>query len=275
VSSEVTESNESIAGAADAPAASAAALLPDPPRPVTAEVRRRAWAEPRVRLWWLVAGAVLAASVYFLGSRYYTWRQDLNVIRRGTEVQAFVYSAEGMPIPGRRRPPSVVVELQYEVGGKKYHVEGYLRGRTESFIIQTYVPIRVDPGDPTKWTARTEPESLWMQLLSGLMLLPPAAAFAAVAGWKRARVTRLWREGRAVDAVVMEARQTALAPRSRFVRCAPAEGEDRRVFDVYVPDRAGRVAEGDSVWVLADPGGKRRAVALPWLTSTPAAEVPR
>lgn len=239
--------------------------LPDPPRPATPRVRRRAWTEPRVRLWWLAAAAVLAAGVYFLATRYYNWRRDLNVIRNGTEVQAFVYSAEGFPIPGRRRPPTVVVELHYDVGGKTYKVEGYLRGRTESFVIQSYVPIRVDPADPARWTARTEPVPLTMELLSGLMLLPPALLFGAVAWWRRARLLKLWRDGHAIEAVAMESRQTALAPRSRFVRCAPLDGADRRVFGVYVPDGAGRVAEGDSVWLVADPAGTRRAVSLSWL----------
>jgi len=208
---------------------------------------------------------VLAASLYFLATRYYTWRRDLHVIRNGVEVQAYVYSAEGMPIPGRRRPPSVVVVLHYEVGGKKYEAEGYLRGRTESFIIQSYVPIRVDPDDPARWTARTEPVPLGMELLGGWMLLPPALAFAAVAWWRRGRVLRLWRDGQLVAAVVMESRQTSLAPRSRFARCAPLDESDRRVFGVYVPDRAGRVAEGDAVWLIADAGENRRAVAVPWL----------
>jgi hypothetical protein len=239
---------------------------PATPRHVTPGVRRRSWTEPRVRLWWLAAAAVLAASVYFLASRYYTWRKDLHVIRHGVEVQAFVYSAEGMPIPGRRRPPSVVVVLHYEVGGTKYEVEGYLRGRTESFIIQEHVPIRVDPDEPTHWTARTEPVPLRMELLSGLMLLPPALAFGAVAWWRRWGLLRLWREGQALPALVMESRQTALAPRSRFARCAPLDESDKRVFGVYVPDKAGRVAEGDAVWIVAESGEKRRAVAVAWLT---------
>ena len=86
-------------------------------------------------------------------------------------------------------------------------------------------------------------------------------------GWhvNKKRVLRLWRHGRALEAVVMESRQTALAPRSRFVRCAPVEQGDKRVFGVYVPDRAGRASEGDAVWLLADPAGKRDAVSLPWL----------
>jgi hypothetical protein len=260
----VTEEQVQPDGAADREAAGLAAL-PEPPRAVTPRVQRHSWTEPRVRSWWLVASAVTLVALYLLGSGFYAWRRDVNLIERGREVSAFIYAAEGYPIPGRHRPPTAPVTLRYEVDGKQYEVDGYLRGRTEPFVIQTYVPIRVDPGDPQRWTARSRPDALWPEVLGGLILLPAVPILWAVVLWQRARVLKLWRVGRAVEAIVLESHQTALAPRSRFLRCAPTDPSDKRVIGVYAPDRAGRLGPGDTLWILTDAGGGSRAVAALWL----------
>jgi hypothetical protein len=238
---------------------------PEPPRPVTPRTRSKSWTEPRVRAWWLAAAGVLLVSLYFLTSRYLQWRKDMVLIRDGQPVEAYVYSADGYPIPGRRRPPTSPVELHYEVGGKKYQVQGYLTGRKDSFVVHTNVPIRIDPNDPQRFTAREEPTSLRLQLVGGLILLPFAALLAAVAAAQRMRLLALWRTGRALDAIVLDARHTALAPRSWLVRCAPADPDDKRVLSVYLPERAQRPARGELLWLVADAGGAPRAVASAWL----------
>jgi hypothetical protein len=261
----VSERDDVTDGQAGEEAAAPLAALPDPPRPLTPRVRRHSWTEPHARSWGLVASVVTLVTLYFLGAGYYAWWRDVKLIREGREVSAFIYAAEGYPIPGRHRPPTAPVELHYEVDGRKYEVEGFLRGRTEPFVVQTYVPIHVDPDDPTRWTARTRPDAVWPEMLGGLILLPAVPILAAVAWFRRARVLRLWRDGRAVEAVVLESHQTALAPRSRFLRCAPADPSDSRVIGVYVPDRAGRLAPGDSLWLLTDPAGGSRAAAALWL----------
>jgi hypothetical protein len=213
----------------------------------------------------VAAAGVLLVSLYFLTSRYLKWREDMVLIRDGQLIQAYVYSADGYPIAGRRRPPTSPVELHYEVGGKKYQVQGYLTGRKESFVIQSNVPIRIDPGDPARFTAREEPTSLMLQLVGGLILLPFAVLLALVAVVQRVRLLKLWRTGRTLDAIALDARHTALAPRSWLVRCAPADADDKRVLSVYVPERAQRPARGESLWLVADAGGAPRAVAAQWL----------
>jgi hypothetical protein len=238
---------------------------PEPPRPVTPRARSGSWTEPRVRAWWLAAAGVLIVCLYFLTSRYLQWRKDMVLIRDGQPIEAYVYSADGYPIPGRRRPPTSPVELHYEVGGKKYQVQGYLTGRKDSFVVHTNVPIRVDPDNPARFTAREEPTSLTLQLVGGLILLPFTALLAIVAFVQRARLLALWRNGRTLDAIVLDARHTALAPRSWLVRCAPADPEDKRVLSVYVPGRAQPPARGEGLWLVADTGGKPHAVASGWM----------
>ena len=239
--------------------------LPEPPRPLTARARRGAWTEPRVRLWWLAAAAVAATALGLLAVRYLQWRADTRLVREGRVVEAFIYASEGFPVPGRNRPPSSHVTLRYTVDGKDYEVVGYLEGRKEFYVTHTYVPIRVAPDDPLRWTARTEPDPLWFRLIGGMILLPVPVVLALVALLKRAGLLRLWRNGRLVEAVVIDSRHTALAPRARFVRCAAVDVGDKLVRGVHVPRHAADVTRGDVVWLVADPRGGPRAVAVSWM----------
>jgi hypothetical protein len=82
---------------------------------------------------------------------------------------------------------------------------------------------------------------------------------------QRSRTVRVWRDGEARRAIVVESHQTALAPRSRLVRCTPADEGDNRVVQVYVP--AGAAADlqaGDELWLLFPPAGRGRPVAAAW-----------
>jgi hypothetical protein len=45
--------------------------------------------------------------------------------------------------------------------------------------------------------------------------------------------------------------QTPIAPRSKAVRCTPAESHDKRVFMVYLPACAAPAAPGDVIWVIS------------------------
>lgn len=245
--------------------ASPATELPEPPRPLTGRARRGSWTEPRVRLWWLMAAAVAATGLALLATRYLQWRSDTRLVREGMIVQAFIWASDGFPVPGRNRPPSSQVTLRYNVGGRDYEVVGYLEGRKEFYVTHTHVPIRVDPDEPSRWTARADPDPLWFRLLGGMMLLPAAVIFALVALLKRASMLRLWRNGRLVETVVIDSRHTALAPRSRFVRCAAIDPQDKLVRGVHVPRRAADVVPGDAVWLVADPRGGSRAVAVSWM----------
>lgn len=237
----------------------------DAPRAVTPSAKRRALVEPRVRTWWLAAAGVLVVCLYFLASRYLQWQKDTTLIRQGQLVEAYVYSADGYPIPGRRRPPTSPVELHYEVGGKQYKVQGYLTGRKESFVVHTNVPIRIDPDDPERFTAAEEPTDLYFHLTGGLLLLPFVVLLAGVALVQWVRLLGLWHTGEAVEGMVLDARHTAAAPRSWLVRCAPADQNDKRVLSAYVPEGTRRPARGDRVWLIAAARGNARAVSAGWM----------
>jgi hypothetical protein len=254
------------AGAAPGSAGeSAAAPPPGPPRPLTPRVSRRAWAEPHVRFWWVLTLVLLGIGAYVGGSHWLAWSREVRMIRSGRVVDAEILTAGGLSSRWQQLPPDSIVTLRYEVDGKTYDQTGYLKGRTEFILVHSKVPVRVDPADPNLWTARTVPASLAQELTGALVVLPAFVALAAVSLVVRARTARVWRDGDARRAIVVESRQTALAPRSRLVRCTPADAGDNRVVQVYVPaGAAAGLHAGDELWLLFPPGRRGRPVAAAW-----------
>jgi hypothetical protein len=246
-----------------APAVADGDLAP-PPRPLSPRVYRRSWSEPRVRSLWLAALAALLVATYLLASRYWLWRQDARLVRDGLPVQAAVRQTATEPVKGKSQPANSIVTLDYTVDGRAYVAEGVLRGRTEAIVVGNLVPIRVDPANPSRWTGATTVLQLGPRLVPGLIVLPVVLVFALASLVARARFLRLWRDGQAIEALVLESRQTALAPRARAVRCTPADPDDRRVIDVYVPPALAWLAKGDALRVLAPPGHTAPAVAVAW-----------
>ena len=242
-----------------------AAAPPEVPRPVTPRVRRRAWSEPHVRFWWLLTAAMFVIGVYVCGREFVLWSREARLVREGRLVEAEIIRAGGLSSRWQRLPPDTVVSLQYEVDGKQYAQDGYLKGRKDYIQVRGKVPIRVDPTDPNLWTARTEPPVLSQQLTGAAIVLPALVVLAIVSVLRRSMTMRTWRRGQATVALTVESRQTALAPRSRLVRCTPADRGDNRVVSVYVPQHAAReLRPGDLLWLIYPPGGRGRPVAAAW-----------
>jgi hypothetical protein len=240
---------------------------PPPPGPPRAGGGVASWTEPRVRFWWLIALGVFLAGAYVAGREVALWRHEVDLIRNGTPVQAEVRRANGYSSPGKQLPPDAVVDLRYFVNGKQYEKTGFLRGRTEHIAVRKTVPIRVNPTDPDDWSGAVTPAVLWQQLTGALVALPVFLGLAVVSVLRRRGALRAWRRGEARAALVVESRHTALAPRSRLVRCTPAGTEDNRVVDVFVPHLSGaELKAGDVLWVVYPPGraGGARPYAAAW-----------
>ena len=273
--------------------------LPPPPRPFTPRVRRRAWAEPHVRFWWLAAAALLAAGLYMGVVAYVAWRREVWLVRNGTVVQAKVEQSAGETVAGRPISPESGVLLSFDWNGQRRQTWGVLEGQSPKEVILTKstVPIRVDPENPDRWTYRKEPPGLMADLLGAALALAlaPLALLTSVA--LRRGVLRTWRDGEAAEAVVVARHGTALAPRARAVRCAPtdstpeaeppegnaeesdaaageaaARGEHRgqshaqpggRVHTVYVPLRHTEAGE-DLLRVILPPRAGGRPLAAAW-----------
>src|SRR5439155_13039488 len=110
--------------------------------------------------------------------------------------------AGGLLLANKIVPPETPVTLEYSVDGRKYTVQGTLKGRKEHIVTGGAVPIRVDPADPGTWTSLPAPRPLRLELLGGVIVLPFALLLGIVAWVLQRRLLRLWRDGDATAAVV-------------------------------------------------------------------------
>ena len=234
---------------------------PDPPRPLTPKAARRAWVEPTVRPWWLMAIAVLLAVGGYSVAQLVE-RSALNrLMTAGVPVAAKVVSTDNRSIVGQAATTEEQANLTFDWHGQPSTARGFL---SRNSTIGATIPIRVDPADPTVWTDQTEPAPLVRSLFVGLAVLPLAPALLAVAVVRRRAVARTVRLGRAAVAVVADRRQTPIAPFSYAVRCALRDGADRRLRTVYVPHVGRSLAKGDEVWLILPLARGGRPVAAAW-----------
>jgi len=249
----VTESHPPIEHDPAAPAA--------PPRELTATVRRRAWFDRRVRLAWVMALALVVIATWYVVSRYYVWRQEAQLVKTGDKVEGEVMGWEtNFDAPkGKVVQPEVMVDVQYTYKGQTYRPHGVLAGRTTPSLTRQKVPIIVDPADPNRWTARTEPGSLGQELVAPALLVPFIAVLLIVAVLRRQRVLRTYREGEAVEAEVVAVGQSPAAPLSRLVKCAVGGEWGGRVVQVLLPS-AQAPAVGETLWLITPPGRLDRAI---------------
>src|SRR5581483_2655860 len=103
--------------------------------------------------------------------------------------------------------------------------------------------------DPQPWTARLA--VVWM-------LLPVLAICVLVLLFRRHQMLRIWRYGSEAVGRVVEVRQSAIAPRSRFVRLAVEGSGNRRVLTTLFPYTAGEIHKDDELVVLMSPGNASR-----------------
>jgi len=239
----------------------APAAPPSPPRATTARVRRRAWVEPRIRFWWVAAAALVLLSIYLLADKFLLWRRDSNLINSGVAVKATVLEANEVAIKGHTEQADKPVRLKYDYRGQAYEVGPEpLEGRNEGVVVGGDIPIRIDPSDPSIWTAREHPSPLLGELVGGLIALPLGLLLLLVSAWLRRGMLRTWRDAPAAAGLVATADHTAIAPRSWSVQCTLAEGSDKRLFSVFAPAGAD-VVPGATIWLLFPSSGRPLAAA--------------
>ncbi|HEX4797570.1 MAG TPA: hypothetical protein VH370_27500, partial [Humisphaera sp.] len=240
-------------------------LLPPTPRPLTSRVRRRAWSEPHVRISWLIAAALLLISLAFIFSGWRTQRRQMRLIRDSVLIDAEIFQAGDERVRNKTQSAESIVVLRFDWNGTQHETRGRpLEGRREPVVIGSKVRIHVDRNDPDTWTTLDVPQELGQLILSGLIVLPIAAVAFLWTAWKYIGVLRLWREGQAIEALILDSHITALAPLSRAVRCTPADEQDKRVFSVIIPS-AREPQPGEEVVILSRGAGAGRAIAVEWL----------
>ena len=210
--------------------------------------------EPQVRFWWLAGIVILAIGIFFLVDGLKRWDHARRLVTEGVRVQAIPTS--GNYVRGHRLPAGSQFELAFDYEGRPRSVSGSLEAIGGMIRVGDPVEIRIDPKDPARWTARTEPAPPWASIVGSLPLLPLAGVLIVVAFFVRARVLKIFRQGESIDAVVLDVKQSPVAPMCQIVRCALPGGTDKRVYTVTVPKRSGTLAQGEMIPLLLARSGQ-------------------
>jgi hypothetical protein len=238
------------------------------PRPVTPRAARRSWSELPVRIWVVLAVAVAMITAYFTITKYFAGRYERWLITQGAALEADVMWINGSKRPGDefKRTDRLQAQLGYTPpGGQRMdYVEGWLAQLPDQkpvplIRVGDKIKIRIDPAAPRTWTDRTQPKSWLAEFTIVVLLLPLLAVLGLIAWVRRRQVLGVWRSGEIAAGVVVDLRQTAVAPLSRLVRFTLAEGDDRRVCSALHPAQNVPQA-GDVIWLIMPPRTPSRAV---------------
>ena len=253
---------------------------PPPPRPMLPRVRRRAWAEPTVRFWWVLA-IVLLVLAPFVGAGPFRQWQKLSKLASEPPVKAKILRTDRETVNGR--PVMAGAPVQIEIASTPpRQLWGTLDGWTNGPLprIGDTIDIRVDPDDATAWAVVHKVPSMLSALATGLAIAAIAVIPLLIAFLLRSRVLKTWRLGEVREAAVVGQQQTALAPGAYAMRCVWIDDEasgkgnrggkatpDRSIFRVFVPKRTQPAVDGDAtlrvLWLRG--GGKR--IALDWFNA--------
>ncbi len=241
--------------------ASPSAFSP-PPRPLTPAARRRSWAEPPVRSWLIAAGLFVIAAGGLGVGQWHDWSENVWLLRHGQRVEATILTVGGVGRGGFQMPPPAEVEVQFPWEGGMRKVAGRIEPEDGYHFVSPHrqIRIRVDPGRPERWSARQQAPSLPRQFLGSGILLGMALLSGLAAWWRRNRALRAWRNGEAIEGVVVSAGRSAMAPRSWCIRWMRRGSADKRLFVAYIPQRLGDLRKGEVVQLLGDPRRPRGAV---------------
>jgi hypothetical protein len=231
------------------------------PRPLTDKARRRAWNEPSVRAWCLIALAMAAVAAWILIEQILIARTTRYRMANWTRVDAATVETIGDSSRTTYRvTPDQLVSLPVKVtyfdllAGTTRELIGKLEAQRQPLSPGNKIPILVDPADPKRWTDRVRPAPLFEEFLAALLLMPLPFILAGVALRRRWRVLKVWQQGELRQGTVMERRHSAVAPRSAILRCAVEDSRDKRLLSVAVPRSAHAFELGDRIALVTSPG---------------------
>lgn len=234
------------------------------PRPLTPRARRRSWNEMPVRIWVILTLAVVIVAGFVTGERVMQARKDRWLILNGVVIQAKVMKGNGSIVPKRwlrSEPIPAVVEFTLP-GGQPMQMEIIVPSKQDSHLqVGGTYEIKIDPQDPQRWTEQTVPQPWSTELVVPAMLLPVVLLLIVTTLLKRQSMLKVWSEGTVSEAVVVEARHTAMAPGSRIIRYSVATEGDSRIFSLLLPTSAGIPEPGQHFWLIAYPQSPGRAIA--------------
>ena len=247
------------------PNPAAAATIPSSPRLLSRAARKRAWCEAPVRVWTILALGVAVVTLYLAGTLVMGGLQQRRLIESGEKVTATIVQLNGTNVPrtraSRRENPLAVVRFTPASGATQRIEMSLSPGEPNEVHVGETIQLRVDPSDLEHPTDRSEARPWLSELAVPLMLAPLVALTGLITLMKRRSVLNVWRDGQEHPAVVVETKQSAIAPRSKVVRFALRDGEDRRVFNLLYPLSRGTMQKGDEFWVVCPQDNPARAIA--------------
>jgi hypothetical protein len=229
------------------------------PRALTPRIARRAWTEPSVRVWWLLALAVLLVFAFYVADRLWDREIERRLIRDGAVVHAKLMGNSAKAIHGQTFSPGDIIQVRFDWNGQEVQPSGPIHSTA---AVDEMVTIHVDRDDPQVWTDLTQIEPMLTSLFVGLLFLPVAPIVFAVAWTKQRAIQKQWQNGQAVEAIVHDRKQTPVAPMSYAVRCSLHNQRDKRLFTVYVPQGIANLEDGSTIWVITDSKQTRPVAAL-------------
>jgi hypothetical protein len=239
--------------------------LPPPPRPLTVRVRRRAWADPLVRFWWLTGSVLLILGIYLGASIWKVWHREQWLISQPLS-QAQILRTASETIANRPVKEGQPMQLQFNHRGALATAWVRLEEYDGKAIIGESIPIHVNPENPAELTLQKVPRPLGSRLVGPMCLCGFGLGGVAVAWLVRLQVLRTVRQGSQRIATRMARQQSPLAPLAHSIQCAWADpGHGRRLFTVYLPRHAPEAAGStEHIRVIAAAGRSCRPLAAAW-----------
>jgi hypothetical protein len=240
--------------------------LPPPPRAFTPRIRRRAWLEPPVRNWWLVAGVLLIIAGAVGAAQARSSMRQRSLLSGGVPVSAKVEVARGGTVPHvHMRSQAIPVTLSYALppphDPTPRRADGWLApAQGQSVQVGRMIDIMVDPADPVRWAERVDPRPWLEELLLPVVLAALAALLLLIAAWRRRAVLGVWRSAPLALASIARASTSAAAPLSRVLELRFPGAAGRSAVALY-PARLGPISAGGAIWALRSPRGRWALVA--------------
>lgn len=234
---------------------------PDAPREIGPRAARRGWLEGRVRVWWMAGGVLLMIGMWLIAWQLIGVFEDRDLIRNGVLVTADITHANDSTRLAAHNPEDrAVYTFTFTMPDQREHtIHSRLPNQREALGPASTVELYVDPANLDRWTDRTEINILRDAML-GFALLPIGGLLLGAAALQRKWVLSTWRTGVAQEALVVNRRNSPIAPMSQTLELTLADGQDRRVFTAVVPTRLGTLEPGDMLWVVAPPQRPQQAV---------------
>ena len=234
--------------------------LPPPPRPLTAAVQKQAWRELPVRAWTVITLGVLIVILVVGIKGLMQGLGDRALLRDGVRVNAKIESMTGATRNADRAIPRVM-RLSYVLPNDPPTAERHelqidhltpIQGQPSLVSTGDLIPIIVDPNDRTRWTDRVDPPSWLSAMIVPLLLSPVLLLVGGITLLQLGRIRKLYVNGTATTASVVEVHKSALAPAAKVIKISPVNGGGR-VLTLVRPDRLGLPPErGAQLQVIVD-----------------------